>query len=202
MRGFKPLIVHAAPCADVRSRPSAGDGQQRRSRGNISPGWTVARTTPRTGSNIFCPSCRAAPFPVVCQAAGLRPGNICRPVTGKYSERRRMAPSRHPEAGSSHHRCCSTHALAAGLREIADNPNAELNLTINHPFVIWVQKGRSAFKRRPPLGDFMLFFLSHAFSALCNAWYSRGSWLVADALFPSLPVLPASAPAEAHQTCR
>ena len=202
MRDFKPLIVHAPPCAAVRTLPSAGGERQRHSRGNISPGWSVARTAPRTDSSVCCPSYRAALFPVPCPAAGLRPGNICRPAIGKCSERRRMVPSRHPAAGSSRHRCCSTHAPAAGLREIADNSDVELNLTINHPFVIWVQKGRSASKRRPPLGDFMQFFLFPAFSALCNAWYSRGPWLAADALSPSPPILPALVPAEAHRTCR
>lgn len=202
MRGFTPLIVHAAPCAAVRSRPSAGDERQRRSLGSISHGWTVARTAPHTGSSVYSLFYRATQFPVPCPAPGLRPGNICRLATGRCSERRRMVPSRHPEAGSSHHHCCSTHAPVAGLREIADNPDAELNLTINHPFVTRTQKERPASKHRPPRGVIMQFSVPAAFSFPWHVWLSRDNMPDADVLSPSPPVLLVSAPGEAHQTCR
>ena len=153
---FTLLIVHAPPCAAVRTRPSA-DGEQRwRSRGNISPGWNLDGTAPRTGSSVYFCSYRAELFPILCPTAGLRLESICRPATGKYSGRRRRTPSHRPTAGNFHHRCCSIDAPALERAEIGGNRNEVSCSASNHPLLIWTQKGRPASKHRPPhsLGTF------------------------------------------------
>ena len=135
-KAFKPLIVHASPCADVRSRPFAGGEQQRRSRDSISPGWNLDGTASRTGSSVCFCSCKAELFPIPCPVAGLRPGNICRLENGKCFERRRMVPSRHPTADSFHRHCCSTDAPAREHAGIAGNQSGEGYFPSNYPFVI------------------------------------------------------------------
>lgn len=135
-KAFKLLIVHAPPCAAARSRPSADGGRQQRSWGNISPGWSLDGTAPRTGSNVCFYFCRVALFPIPCPAAGLRPGNICRLENGKCFERRRMVPSRHPTADSFHRHCCSTDAPAREHAGIAGNQSGEGYFPSNYPFVI------------------------------------------------------------------
>ena len=144
-RAFRPLIVHAPPCAAVRCRLSADGEQRRRSQNSISLGWSVAGTAPRSGSSVYCPFCRAVLFPVPGPVAGPRLGNICRSATGKCSGRRRKAPSHRPAAGSSHLYYCSTDAPAAGQCGIAGRSNAVSYFPIRFPFVDFEhEKGRSA----------------------------------------------------------
>ena len=136
-KAFKLLIVHAPPCAAVRSRPSADGGRQQRSWGNISPGWSLDGTAPRTGSNVCFYFCRVALFPIPCPAAGQRPGSICRPATGKCSEHRRRTPSHRPATDSFHQCCYSTGVPAPGRAEIGGNRSGVSAYPTNHPLLIW-----------------------------------------------------------------
>ena len=123
-KAFKLLIVHAPPCADVRSRPFAGGEQQRRSRDSISPGWNLDGTASRTGSSVCFCSCKAELFPIPCPAAGLRPGNICRSATGKCFEHRCKVPSHRPTADSFHQHCCSIDVPDLECADTAGSPYA------------------------------------------------------------------------------
>ena len=136
-KAFKLLIVHALPCADVRTRPFAGGGRQRHSRGSIFPGWNLDGTAYRTGSNVCFCSCKAELFPIPCPAAGLRPGNICRSATGKCFEHRCKVPSHRPTAGSFHQRCYSIGVPALEHAGIGGRLNVVSYFAINYPLLIW-----------------------------------------------------------------
>ena len=136
-KAFKLLIVHAWPCAAVRTQPSADGGRRWHSRGSISPDWNLDGTAPRTGSSVCFCFYKAALFPTLCPAAGPRPENICRSVTRKCSEHRRRVPSHRPAAGSSLYRCCSTDVPALEHAEIGGDRNEVSAFPINHPLLIW-----------------------------------------------------------------
>ena len=193
---FKPLIVHARPCAAVRSRPSAGGERQRRSRDSIFPGWNLVRTAPRTGSSVCFLPYEAALFPTRCPVAGQRPGNICRPATGKCSERRRRAPSRYPAIDSSHHHCCNIDAPTLEHAGTGDNRNGVSVFPINHPLPIWIERGGLlSMQTAPQLRHFpySVALISDAVSPY-TAGCTRPSLPVSSEAAPVPPILPASVP--------
>ena len=137
-KAFKPLIVHARPCAAVCSPPSAGGERRRHSWSSIFPDWNLNGTAPCNGSNVCFLFYKAELFPILCPAAGLRLGNICRLGNGKYSEHRHKFPSHCPAADSSVCHCCSTDGSTLECAGTDDNRSGVSVSPINHPLLIWI----------------------------------------------------------------